>query len=124
MERSAQQGKGGSTTLQVWLSEDEYAELRRAVANAQAPNRSLLVFQAIHAGLEGGGMRGIQRKRTRAVNTHVSTEFKKKIRAKARMYGVTQQALLRGLLFQYIRNESRQTNRAEGTAKPTTGHGK
>ncbi len=124
MENSAQHGKGGSTTLQVWLSEDEYAELRRAVANAQVPNRSLLVFQAIHSGLESGGMRGIQGKRTRAVNTHVSIEFKQKIRAKAHAYGVTQQALLRGLLFHYIRNESLQTNGAEDAANPTTGNGK
>ncbi len=108
----------------MWLSEDEYAGLRRAVANAQVPNRSLLVFEAIQAGLEGGRVQGIQRKRTRAVNIHVSIEFKKKIRAKAQAYDVTQQALLRGLLFQYIRNESRQTNRADDAAKPTAGDGK
>ncbi len=124
MERSAHQAKGGSTTLQVWLSEDEYAELRRAVANAQVPNRSLLVFQAIHAGLEDAKMHGIQRKRTRAVNTHVSIEFKQKIRARAKAYGVTQQALLRGLLFDYIRKQSRRPNRNNATKDPSAGDGK
>ena len=118
MEESVQQGKGGSTTLQVWLTEDEHAELRRAVAEAQLPYRSLLVFQAIHAGLQSTETHGIQRRRTRTVNIHVSKEFKNKIRAKARMYGVTQQALLRGLLLHYIRNKRWETAEADATDPP------
>ena len=118
MEESVQQGKGGSTTLQVWLTEDEHAELRRAVAEAQLPYRSLLVFQAIHTGLESAETLGVQRKRTRAVNMHVSKEFKNRIRARARMYGVTQQSLLRSLLMHYIRNKRWETAEADTTDPP------
>jgi hypothetical protein len=98
-----------STTLQISLSDEEYAELRRAVSEAELPNRALLVFQAIHAGLESPEAHLSVSKRTRTINIHVSCEFKQIIRARARMYRVTQQSLLRGLLFHYIRNKRWQT---------------
>jgi hypothetical protein len=94
-----------SKTLVVFLSQEEYGELRNAVDEANLPNMSLLVFQAIQAGLESDETRGVQRKRTRTVNIHVSKEFMEKIRVRARMFQVTQQALLRGLLFQYTRSK-------------------
>jgi hypothetical protein len=97
---------GGSKTLAVSLSQKEYDELRKAVDKANLPNLSLLVFRAIQAGLESDETGGVQGKRTRTVNIHVSKEFKEKIRSRARMLQVTQQALLRGLLFQYIRNKA------------------
>jgi hypothetical protein len=106
---------GGSKTLVVFLSQEEYGELRRALGEANLPNISLLVFQAIQAGLENDEMDGVQRKRTRTVNIHVSREFREKIRSRAHMFQVTQQALLRGLLFQYIRNKPWQSAQAEKT---------
>ncbi|MGA8855654.1 MAG: hypothetical protein WB643_00655 [Candidatus Bathyarchaeia archaeon] len=106
---------GGSKTLVVFLSQEEYGELRRAVGEANVPNMSLLVFQAIQAGLESDETHGVQRKRTRTVNLHVSREFMEKIRLRARMSQVTQQALLRGLLFQYIRSKPWQRTQAEKT---------
>ena len=116
MEKSAQQTRGGSSkTLVVFLSQEEYGELRRAVGEANVPNMSLLVFQAIQAGLESDETHGIQRKRNRTVNLHVSREFREKIRLRARMSQVTQQALLRGLLFQYIRSKPWQRTQAEKT---------
>ena len=120
VEESVRQGKGGNMTLRVWLSEAEYAELRRAVAEARLPFKSLLVFQAILAGLQSDKTHGVERRRTRTVNIHVSKEFMDKIRARARMYGVTQQALLRGLLFDYIRNKPWETTPTE----PTNTHGR
>ena len=98
-----------STTLQITLSEEEYAELRRAVTDAKLPNSSLLVFQAIHAGLESGEAHFSDRKRTRSVSIHVSREFKQRIRARAQLSQLTQQSLLRGLLLHYIRNKRWQT---------------
>lgn len=116
---SAQKDRGGrsgtsstSTTLKIFLSEEEHAELRRAFGEAELPNRSLLVFQAIHAGLQSSETHLTHRKRTRTVSIHVSREFMATIRARARMYQVTQQSLLRGLLFHYIRNKSWQTTQA------------
>ena len=76
---------------------------------------ALLVFQAIHAGLEGDEVAAVQRNRTRAVSVHVSEDFKEKIRVKARTYRVTQQALMRGLLLQYIRSKPWQRTQAEKT---------
>jgi hypothetical protein len=104
---------GGNKTLVVRLSQEEYGELRRAVGEANVPNMSLLVFEAIQAGLESDETHGIQRKRTRTVNIHISREFREKIRLRARMFQVTQQTLLRGLLFQYIRNKPWQRSQAE-----------
>jgi hypothetical protein len=111
VEESAERTTGGTTPsktkLKIRLSGDEYAELRRVVSEGEFPNIALLVFQAIHVGLEGDEIIGVQRKHTRSVTIHVSREFKQKIWARARMYRVTQQALLHGLLFQYIRNKPR-----------------
>lgn len=95
MEELAQQTPGASgKTLVVSLSDDEFDELRRAIGEANLPNLSLLVFQAIQAGLESDEAQWIQRKRTRTVNIHVSRKFWEKIRLKARMSCVTQQALI------------------------------
>lgn len=105
VDEAAQQATGGSRTLVIALSDEELAELRRAAGEANLPNISLLVFQAIQAGLEGEETQGVQRKRTRSVNIHVSKEFKEKIRMRARICRVTQQALLRGLVFQYLRSK-------------------
>jgi hypothetical protein len=116
VEGSAERSVGRSRPkLKIQLSEDEYAELHRAAVEAEFPNMALLVFQAIQAGLESDQTRGIQRKRTRILSIHVSKEFTEKVRLRARMSRVTQQALLRGLLFHYIRNKRWQTVEADAT---------
>jgi len=104
------------------LSDEEFVELRRAVGEANLPNISLLVFQAIQAGLESNEAQRIQRKRTRNVNIHVSKTFWEKIRLKAHLSRVTQQALLRGLIFGYIRNKRWETVEA-GATNQGMGHG-
>jgi hypothetical protein len=106
-------GRSSRTTLTVFLSQEEYAELRRAVDEANLLNMSLFVFQAIQAGLENDETHWVQRKRTRRVNLHASKEFSEKIRLRARMFQVTQQALLRALLFQYIRSKPWRKAQAE-----------
>lgn len=105
----------GKTKLRIRLSADEHAELRTAVSESEFPNTALLIFQAIHAGLEGDEVVGVQRKHTKSVTIHISREFKQKIRTRARMYAVTQQALLHSLLFQYIRNKAWLRTQAEKT---------
>jgi hypothetical protein len=97
----------------VRLSEDEYTELRKAVSEASVPNVSLLVFQAIQTGLEGDETHRLQRKRTRIIYIHVSREFMEKIRNRAASNHVSQQALVRGLLFHYIRNRGWELVEAE-----------
>jgi hypothetical protein len=115
--RSAEQTKDeatrGKTKLRIGLSADEHAELRRAVSESEFPNMALLVFQAIHTGLDADEVAGVQRKHTKSVTIHISKEFQEKIRARARMYRVTQQALLHSLLFQYIRNRAWLSTQAE-----------
>jgi hypothetical protein len=117
VEESAQRTSAGrsKTTLMIRLSADEYAELRRATSEGEFPNLSILVFHAIQTGLEKGEQLSVQGKRTRKVTIHVSSEFKQTIRARARMYRVTQQAFLHSLLFQYIRKKEPQNARAEET---------
>ena len=97
----------------VFLSQEEYGELRRAVDEANLPNMSLFVFQAIREGLGREEARGVQRKRTRRVDLHVSKDFSEKVRLRARLFNVTQQALLRALLFEYIRSKPWRTAQAE-----------
>lgn len=119
MERSADlTGDGaaaGKAKLKIRLSADEHAELRRAVRECEFPNMALLVFQAIHAGLEGDPIASVQCKRAKSVTIHTSREFKQKIRARARTYHVTQQALLHTLIFQYIRDRARLRTEAMKT---------
>jgi hypothetical protein len=112
-EQTSDEAATGKTKLRIRLSSDEHAELRRAVSESEFPNMALLIFQAIHAGLEGDEVVGVQRKHTKSVTIHISREFKQKIRSRARMFQVTQQALLRGLLFQYIQNKPWQSAQAE-----------
>jgi hypothetical protein len=114
-EQTKDEAVSGKAKLRIRLSADEHAELRRAVSESEFPNMALLVFQAIHAGLEGDEIVGVQRKHTKSVTIHTSREFKQKIRARARMYRVTQQALLHSLLFQYIRNGAWLRKQAEKT---------
>jgi len=114
-EQTSDEATTGKAKLRIGLSADEHAELRGAASESEFPNMALLVFQAIHAGLEGDEVVGVQRKHTKSVTIHISREFKQKIRARARMYRVTQQALLHSLLFQYIRNRPWLRTQAEKT---------
>jgi hypothetical protein len=124
VKESAEQTSGeatrGKTKLRIQLTADEHAELRRAVSDIGFPNMALLVFQAIHTGLEEADIVGVQRKHTKSVTIHVSRQFKQKIQVRARMYGVPQQSILHALLFQYIRNKRWQTAE-ENTANQTVG---
>jgi hypothetical protein len=98
-------GVASRRTLVVALTDEEFAELQRALSEADMPNMSLLVYQAIQTGLEKPEPRWVQRKRSRTVNIHVSKILWEKIRLKAQLSRVTQQALLRSLIFDYIRNK-------------------
>ena len=95
----------GKAKLRIQLSADEHDQLRRAVDESGFPNMALLIFQAIHTGLEDNKIVGVQ-KHTKSVTIHISREFKQKILARARSYNVTQQTLLHTLLLQYIWNRT------------------
>ena len=114
-EQTGDEAVTGKAKLRIRLSADEHAELRRAVSESEFPNMTLLVFQAIHAGLESDEVAGVQRKHTKSVTIHISRMLQQKIRARARTYRVTQQALLHHLLFQYIRNRAWLRTEAEKT---------
>ncbi len=95
----------GKAKLRIRLSADEHDQLRRVVEESGFPNMALLIFQAIHTGLEDNQGVGVQ-KHTKSVTIHISREFKQKILTRARLDGVTQQTLLHTLLLQYIRNRA------------------
>jgi hypothetical protein len=117
-EQTSNEAATGNAKLRIRLSADEHAELRRAISESEFPNMALLVFQAIHAGLERDEVVGVERRHTKSVTIHTSREFKQKIRARARTYRVTQQALLHHLLLQYIRSKPWQSTPAEKTKEP------
>ena len=95
--------------FQIRLCEEEYAELEKAFSESGIYTRSLIVFQAILSGLRNPKPPALQGKRNRTFHLHVSSEFKEKIRTAASSHGVTQQALVRGFLFDYIRRRPWET---------------
>lgn len=104
-ESPAERSRG---KLKIRLSQDEFAELRRSVSKSGFPNVASFAFQALSLGLDDDDITGLQKKRTQTLSINISQEFKEKIRRRAEMYQVTQQALVRSLLFQYIRNKHPQ----------------
>jgi hypothetical protein len=101
--------RGRRAKFQIRLCEEEYAELERAFSESGIYTRSLIVFQAILTGLRNPKPPALQGKRNRTFHLHISSELKEKIRTAARSHGVTQQALVRAFLFDYIRRKPWET---------------
>jgi hypothetical protein len=74
---------GSRTKLKIRLSQDEFAESRRAVSESEFPNLALFAFQALAEGLDDDDFTRVERKRTRTLSIHISKEFQEKIRRRA-----------------------------------------
>jgi hypothetical protein len=94
---------GSRSRLRILLTEEEINRLDPAVAESYAVTRNLLVCSAIHEGLKTFKPETIQKpSRHREVRIWVPKDMKNKIRELAETNSITQQTILRHLLFQYI----------------------
>jgi hypothetical protein len=98
----------------------ELTRLHSAVTEAGA-NKSLLVVEAIQRGLPDFDPRNIQTGRSCRIDAWVPTEFKERIKQLAEVHAVTQQSLLRYLLFKHLKAASwKQTEPQEGDTHDQT----
>ena len=98
---------GSRSRLRILLTEEEINRLDSAVAESCAVTRNLLVYTAIHEGLTTFKPETIQKpNRRREVPIWVPKDMKNKIRELAKTNTITQQSIMRHLLFQYITRAS------------------
>lgn len=112
--------------IRLLLTESELETLDRAVSESGASNRSLIIFEALQAGLQVPTPKIKWKKRNRRVDAWTSGEIKHRIAQLANEIGVTQQTLLRYFLAKYIsqlgRKSTPSTKRTEQTlAEETVG---
>ena len=112
--------------IRLLLTESELETLDRAVSESGASNRSLIIFEALQAGLQVPTPKIKWKKRNRRVDAWTSGEIKRRIAQLANEIGVTQQTLLRYFLATYIsqlgRKSTPSTKRTEQTlAEETVG---
>ena len=99
----AEEDPEGRCRLRILLTEEEVARLDAAVVESYAVNRSLLVFEAIQAGIKRSVINTLPRvSRRREVPVWVTRELKQQVKHLAETHSVTQQRLLRHFLFQYL----------------------
>jgi hypothetical protein len=85
-------------------------------------SRSLIILEAIRAGLQNTNLALVQERRSFRINARVPTEFKDRVKRLAGINGFTQQRLLRHFLFQYLTSapwrETRPLNQQEASSDP------
>jgi len=105
--------------IRLLLTESELETLDRAVSESGALNRSLIIFEALQAGLQAPTPKIQWKKRNRRVDAWASGEIKRRIAQLANDVGVTQQTLLRHYLTTYLsqlgRKNTPSTKRTEQT---------
>ena len=84
------------------LNEEESGKLAEAVRTSGTGNRSLIILESIQARLHAPNLPGLQRKRTRVVYFWLPTEIMEEVRQLALDLRVSQQNLIRHLLFTYL----------------------
>jgi hypothetical protein len=87
----------------------ELAKLHSAVTEAGA-NKSFLVMEAIQRGLLDSDPRDISSRRSCRIDAWVPTEFKEQIKQLAEAHAVTQQSLLRYLIFKHLKALAMEAN--------------
>ena len=88
--------------VRILLTNGEFAEIDRAAADTGA-NTSLLVVEAIQFSLPRFDYSKVQTRRTHRVDVRVPEELKDALKRAAEAHGLTQQSLLRYLVFQYVK---------------------
>jgi len=90
--------------VRLYLTDAEVEELDRAVAESSAWSRSLLIAEAIKAGLNNPYLRLAPERRGRRVDARVPSRLRDNMKQLAKTQEVRQQSLLRRFLFHYISN--------------------
>ena len=94
---------GRKVRLRILLTEAEVEQLDYAVDDSGAMNRSLLVLVALQESLADPETATLPRRsKRRDIPVWITAEQKEQVRNLARSHSVTQQSLLRHLLFQFI----------------------
>ncbi len=91
--------------LRLILSESETVKLDRAVADSGAMFRSLIIAEAINAGLsKHGNLTLTGEKRSRRVDVWLPKGIGELVKQAAQAHSTTQQNLLRHFLLEYVEN--------------------
>lgn len=98
--------------VKLLLNEEESGKLAEAVKTSGTPNRSLIILESIQASIHAPNLTGLQRKRNRVLYFWLPTQIMQEVRRRALDLGVSQQNLIRYLLFTYLAT-------APWTPKPT-----
>lgn len=89
--------------MRLLLTEEELKRIDQALVESGALNRSLLILEAIQAGIANAALlRTVEGRRRWRVDFRIPRELKDKVQTVARRRHQTQQSLLRHLLFHYI----------------------
>jgi hypothetical protein len=91
----------GRTKLRLLLTPSEHQKLAE-VAQQTGTNRSLIILEAIQAGLANQHLRITQEKRCKRTDAWIPTAVKTQLRQLAGALNVTQQHLTRHLLSIYL----------------------
>ena len=109
------------TKLRLLLTPTELEELDAAVRET-GTTRSLLILEAIQAGLADPNLKTTQEKRDKRTDTWVPSPIKDKLRQLATIMNVTQQYLTRHLLLAYLASAPWNPKPAQPQPEPGT-HG-
>jgi hypothetical protein len=88
--------------LRLLLTQNELDHVDEAVTESGAQNRSLLVLEAIQANITGIMPGPVEGARCCRIDVRVPGEMRIKVKEVAALLGLTQQNLLRHLLFRYL----------------------
>ena len=112
----------GRAKLRLLLTPSELEKLDAAVLDT-GTTRSLLILEALQAGLADPNLNINQEKRGRRIDAWATGSMKEKLRTLAARLNVTQQHLTRTLLLTYLasapwnRQQKRCTEESTGSAK-------
>ena len=101
------------------LDEREAKRLAEALEELHLP-RSLIILEAVQAGLAKLDPACVPGKRTHQLHFRLPADVREKVRRAAAEHHLSQQALIRHMLFTYLSSPqgNHQTNRAPDEAKP------
>jgi hypothetical protein len=102
--------------VKLLLNEEESGKLAEAVRGRG--NRSLIILESIQARLHAPNLPGLQRKRTRVVHFWLPTEIMEEVRQLALDLRVSQQNLIRHLLFTYLATAPWKPTSADALDRP------
>jgi predicted transcriptional regulator len=102
--------------MALLLTEQQSALLEEALAASLAPSRSLFVTEAINTGLANTQPQNLRTTRKRRIYVWLPSATRKRIRELASARNVTQQAVVRYFLLEYIR--AARCKGSQGQAMP------